>query len=106
MNKIHVKKDDTVLVLSGKDRGKKGKVIAVSPKEKKLIIEGLNMVTKHVKPRRAGDAGGIVKAEGAMYASKVQLVCPRCQKPTRIAHKMLADGGKERVCKKCGESFK
>lgn len=106
MNKIHVKKDDIVLVLSGKDRGKKGKVIAVSPKEKKLIIEGLNMVTKHVKPRRAGDAGGIVKAEGAMYASKVQLVCPRCQKPTRIAHKMLADGGKERVCKKCGESFK
>lgn len=106
MNKIHVRKGDTVVVLSGKSRGERGKVIAVSPKEKKLIVEGLNMVTKHVKPRKAGEAGGIVKAEGAMYTSKVQLVCPRCQKPTRIAHKMLADGGKERVCKKCGESFK
>lgn len=106
MNKIHVRKGDSVVVLSGKSRGERGKVIAVSPKEKKLIVEGLNMVTKHVKPRKAGEAGGIVKAEGAMYASKVQLVCPRCQKPTRIAHKMLADGGKERVCKKCGESFK
>lgn len=106
MNKIHVRKGDSVVVLSGKSRGERGRVIAVSPKEKKLIVEGLNMVTKHVKPRKAGEAGGIVKAEGAMYASKVQLVCPRCQKPTRIAHKMLADGGKERVCKKCGESFK
>lgn len=63
------------------------------------------MVTKHVKPRRAGENGGIVKAEGALYASKVMLVCPKCGKPTRLAHKILADGTKERLCKKCGETF-
>lgn len=107
MNKIHVKKGDTVIVLSGKDKDKKGKVLAVSPAEQKVIVEGINMVTKHVKPRRMGEPGGIVKAEGAMYASKVQLVCPRCGKPTRIGHKILADGSKVRMCKneKCGETF-
>ena len=107
MNKIHVKKGDTVIVLSGKDKGKKGKVLAVSPAEQKVIVEGINMVTKHVKPRRMGEPGGIVKAEGAMYASKVQLVCPRCGKPTRIGHNILADGSKVRMCKneKCGETF-
>ena len=102
---MNVKKNDTVVVLSGKDKGKKGKVLAVSPKEGKVIIEGVNMVSKHVKPRRMGDAGGIVKAEGAMYASKVQIVCPRCGKPTRVGHKLYEDGTKERICKKCGESL-
>lgn len=107
MNKLHIKKGDTVIVLSGKDKGKKGKVLEVSPKEKKVIVEGCNMVSKHVKPRRQGEAGGIIKAEGAMYVSKVMAVCPKCGKPTRVAHKFLADGTKERVCKndKCGESF-
>ena len=107
MNKVHVKKGDTVIILSGKDKNKKGKVLEVSPAERKVIIEGCNMVTKHVKPRRMGEPGGIVKAEGAMYASKVQLVCPRCGKPTRIGHKILADGSKVRMCKneKCGETF-
>ena len=70
------------------ERGKKGKVLAVSPKEGKVIVEGINMVTKHVKPRRMGETGGIVKAEGAMYACKVQIVCPRCGKPTRVGHKI------------------
>ncbi|MEM1485183.1 50S ribosomal protein L24 [Oscillospiraceae bacterium PP1C4] len=107
MNKVHVKKGDTVIVLSGKDKGKKGKVLEVSPKEQKIIVESVNMVTKHVKPRKMGDQGGIVKAEGAMYASKVMLVCPKCGKPTRVAHKFLNDGSKERLCKnsKCGETF-
>ena len=107
MNNIHVKKGDTVVILSGKDKGKQGKVLEVSPKEKKVIVEGCNMVTKHVKPRQAGQPGGIIKAEGALYASKVMAVCPKCGKPTRVAHKFLADGTKERVCKnaKCGESF-
>ena len=91
MNKVHVKKGDTVVILSGKDNGKQGKVLEVSPKEQKVIVEGCNMVTKHVKPRRAGENGGIVKAEGALYASKVMLVCPKCGKPTRLAHKILAD---------------
>ena len=105
MNKLHVKKGDTVVILSGKDNGKQGKVLEVSPKEQKVIVEGCNMVTKHVKPRRACENGGIVKAEGALYASKVMLVCPKCGKPTRLAHKILADGTKERLCKKCGETF-
>ncbi len=107
MNKIHVKTGDTVVILSGKDKGKKGKVLEVSPTEKKVIVEGCNMVTKHVKPRRMGESGGIVKAEAPLYACKVMLVCPKCGKPTRLAHKVLADGTKERVCKnaKCGETF-
>ena len=105
MNKLHVKKDDTVVVLSGKDKGKQGKVLEVSPKEQKVIVDHINMVTKHVKPRKMGEAGGIVKAEGAMYACKVQLVCPKCGKPTRAGHKLLADGSKVRVYKKCGETF-
>lgn len=107
MNTLHVRKDDTVVILSGKDKGKKGKVLEVSPTEKKVIVEGCNMVTKHVKPRRMGEPGGIVKAEGALYASKVMVVCPKCGKPTRLAHKFLADGSKVRVCKnaECGETF-
>ncbi|MBO5574725.1 MAG: 50S ribosomal protein L24 [Ruminococcus sp.] len=105
MNKVHVKTNDTVIVLSGKDKGRKGKVLQVSPKEGKVIVEGLNLVTKHVKPRRQGEQGGIVEAEAAMYASKVQLVCPKCGKATRIAHKILEDGSKVRVCKSCGEEI-
>ena len=105
IKKIHVKTGDTVVVLNGRERGKKGKVIAVSPKEAKVIIEGVNMVTKHVKPRRMGDEGGIVKAEGAMYACKVQIVCPHCGKPTRVSHKIFDDGTKARICKKCGETL-
>ena len=104
---MNIKKNDQVIVLSGKDKGKKGKVLEVSPKERKVIVENVNMVTKHVKPRKMGDQGGIVKAEGAMYACKVMLVCPKCGKPTRIAHKILNDGTKQRLCKNtgCGETF-
>ncbi|HIX13713.1 MAG TPA: 50S ribosomal protein L24 [Candidatus Anaerofilum faecale] len=101
MNKVHVKTGDNVMVISGKDAGKTGKVLAVSPSEGKVIVEGLNMVTKHVKPRRQGEQGGIVKAEGAMYACKVMPVCPKCKKPVRIGHAEV-DGKKVRVCKKCG----
>jgi large subunit ribosomal protein L24 len=105
VNKLHIRKDDTVVVLSGKDKGKKGKVLETSPKEQKVIVEGINMVTKHVKPRRQGETGGIVKAEGAMYAAKVMVVCPSCGKPTRVAHKVLENGTKKRACKKCGATF-
>ncbi len=105
MNKVHVKTGDTVVVLSGKDKGKKGQVLAVSPKERKVIVEKINMVSKHVKPRRMGEPGGIIKAEGAMYADKVQIVCPRCKKPTRIGHQINSDGTKTRICKKCGEAL-
>ena len=105
MNKVHVKTGDTVIVISGKDKGKKGQVLAVSPKEGKVIVEKVNMVSKHVKPRKMGEQGGIIKAEGAMYSSKVQIVCPRCNKPTRVGHKLYEDGTKARICKKCGESL-
>ena len=105
MSKMHVKTGDTVVVLSGTEKGKKGKVVAVNPKESKVIIEKVNLVSKHVKPRRMGEQGGIVEAEGAMYASKVQVVCPHCKKATRVAHRLLEDGTKERVCKKCGEAL-
>lgn len=108
MSKMNIKTGDTVVILTGdknKDRGKTGKVLEVSPKEGKVIVEGLNMVSKHVKPKKAGDPSGIVKAESAIYACKVQVICPKCKKPTRIGHKIYADGKKDRCCKKCGETF-
>ncbi len=104
MNKVHVKTGDTVVVINGKNRGKQGKVMQVAPAEGKVIVEGVNVVTKHVKPRKMGEAGGLVKAESALYADKVQLICPKCGKATRVGH---AGTGKDkkRVCKKCGAQF-
>ncbi len=104
MKKLHVKTGDTVMIISGKDKGKTGKVLQTSPKEGKVIVEGRNMVTKHVKPRRQGEQGGIVHAEGAIYACKVMPVCPKCGKPTRVAH-TVKDGKKIRICRKCGEAL-
>ena len=101
MNTLHVKSGDTVVVLSGKDKGKQGKVLGTVPSEAKVVVEGINMVTCHVKPRKQGETGGIVQREAAMYASKVQVVCPKCNKGTRIAHK-IENGKKTRVCKHCG----
>ena len=98
---MNVKKGDTVIVLSGKDKGKQGKVLSVDPKGGKVIVEKINMVSRHTKPRRQGEEGGIVKREAPLYASKVQVVCPKCGKGTRVAHK-IADGKKSRVCKHCG----
>lgn len=102
MNTMSIKKDDLVVVLSGKDKGKQGKVLAVLPSESKVIVEGVNVATKHKKPTSQTDQGGIVKKEAPIYACKVQRVCPKCNKPTRPAHKMLEGGKKVRVCKKCG----
>ena len=106
MSKVHVKTGDEVIVIQGKDRGKKGKVLQVSPSEGKVIVEGVNIVSKHVKPRKMGEPGGIIKAESALYADKVQLVCPKCGQPTRVGH-IIEDGKKFRVCKKtsCGAKF-
>ncbi len=112
MNKVHVKTGDEVIVINGKNRGKKGKVLEVSPSEGKVIVEGVNMVSKHVKPRKMGEQGGIIKAESALYADKVQLVCPKCGQATRVGHVVEVDEktGKKvkyRVCKKanCGAKF-
>ena len=101
MANLHIKKGDTVVVLSGDDKGVQGEVIATSPEEGKVIVKGVNIIHKHVKPRREGETGGIVDAEGAIYASKVQIVCPKCSKGVRIAHK-IENGKKTRVCAKCG----
>ena len=104
MAKMHIKTGDTVIVLSGDDRTVKGEVIAVSPAEGKVIVKGANVIHKHVKPRRQGEAGGIVDAEGAIYASKVALYCPKCDQGVRT-HIEVVDGKKIRVCTKCGHKF-
>ena len=101
---MNIKTGDTVIVLSGDDKGAKGKVIAVSPKEGKVLVEKVNMIHKHVKPRRQGEAGGIIDAEGAIYASNVALYCPTCKKGVRVRHEVV-DGNKIRVCAKCGHKF-
>ena len=101
---MNIKRDDKVVVLSGDDKGAMGKVIAVSPKEGKVIVEKVNMIHKHVKARKQGDVSGIVDAEGAIYASKVALYCSKCNKGVRVSHKMV-DGKKVRVCAKCGQEL-
>ena len=99
---MNIKKNDTVVVLSGKDKGKKGKVLEAMPAAGKVIVEGVNIATCHVKPRKQGEEGGIIRKEIPMYVSKVMLVCPACSKATRVAHKEV-NGKNVRVCKKCGE---
>ena len=91
MAKMHIKKGDNVIVLSGDDKGVQGEVIAVSPEEGKVLVKDVNVIHKHVKPRRQGEAGGIVDAEGAIYADKVAVVCPKCGKACRVGHKKVAD---------------
>jgi len=100
---MNIKKEDKVIVLSGKDKGKEGRVISADPDNGKVIVEGVNVAKRHLKPRKAGEEGGIIKKETPIYASKVMRVCPKCGKPTREAHKFLKDGTKVRICKKCGE---
>lgn len=98
---MNVKKGDTVIVLSGKDKGKQGKVLSVDPKAGKVVVEKINMVSRHQKPRKQGEEGGIIQKEAPLYACKVMTVCPKCNKATRVAHKV--EGGKKvRVCKHCG----
>ena len=101
MNTMSIKKGDTVIVLSGKDKGKQGKVLEVMPKSGKVVVEKVNVVSRHTKPRKQGEQGGIIQKEAPIYACKVQVVCPKCGKGTRVAHKIV-DGKKVRVCKKCG----
>ena len=100
--KLHVKKGDTVVVLSGKDKGKQGKIITAMPKAGKVVVEGVNKVKRHSKPSLKVPNGGIITKEMPLHACKVQLVCPACNKPTRVGHKEV-NGKNSRVCKKCGE---
>ena len=101
MNKMSIKKDDLVVVLSGKDKGKQGKVLEVMPKSGKVVVEKVNVVSRHTKPRKQGDEGGSIQKEAPLYACKVMRGCPKCDKPTRAASKMV-DGKKVRVCTHCG----
>jgi len=102
---LHVKAGDRVVVLQGKDKGKQGNIKKIVPGESKVVVEGVNMVTKAQKPNpMAGVQGGLVKIEAAMDSSKVQIMCPNCNKPTRIKHS-ITDNKKVRVCKKCGEKL-
>ena len=101
---MNIRKDDKVVVISGKDKGKEGKVLVANPKAGKVVVEGVSVATKHQKPRKQGEEGGIIKVETPIYACKVMVVCPKCGKPTRVAHKL--DAGKNvRVCKKCGANL-
>lgn len=101
--KLHVRKGDNVIVLSGKDKGKKGKVLTVFPRSGKVIVEGVAMATKHKKPRSQADVGGIIHQETPIYACKVMHICDKCGEPTRISRKVMEDGSIVRVCKKCNE---
>ena len=105
MEKLHIKANDTVVVISGDSKGTRGKVIAAAPSEKKVIVAGANIVSKHTKARKQGENSSIVKTEGAIYASKVQLVCPKCDKGvrTKVGYKTVGDKKvKVRLCAKCG----
>lgn len=104
MAKLHVKKGDTVLVIAGKDKGKTGKVLNAMPSENAVVVEGVNIVNKHKKPRNAQEKGGIVKLENKIDVSNVQVVCAECKKATRVATK-VENGKTVRVCKHCGASL-
>jgi len=104
MNSLFVRKGDTVKMLSGKNKGKTGKVTMVNPETSRIVVDGLNIITKHKKPRSQTDRGGISKVAGSVDASNVQIVCPACAKTTRVAH-MEIEGKKVRMCKKCEKSL-
>ena len=101
MNKIHVKTGDSVVILSGKDKGKRGKVVSTNVSKGTVLVEGIAVTAHHKKPRKQGDNGGIIQRETPIRACKVMRVCPKCDKPTRLAHK-ISGGKKTTVCKKCG----
>ena len=105
VKKVHVRKKDTVMVISGKDKGKISEVLAVYPKTGKVLVKDVAVVTKHQKPSKQNMQGGISHKEAAINSSKVMLYCTKCKNVTRINSKILDDGTKVRVCKKCGETF-
>jgi len=100
---LGLKKNDTVLVVAGAEKGKKGRVLSVEPKMERLLIESVNMIKKHMKPNKQYSQGGIIEKEAPVHRSNVMLVCPKCDKPTRIGCSILEDGKKIRACKQCGE---
>ncbi|MBI5379332.1 MAG: 50S ribosomal protein L24 [Nitrospirae bacterium] len=102
--KVHIKKNDSVLVLSGKDRGKRGRVLAVSPKKGTALVERLNLIKRHTRPNPRQKQGGIIEKEGPLSVSKLMLICPRCDRPTRIRRQGLENDKRVRACRACGET--
>ena len=102
---MQIRKNDSVMVISGKERGKTGKVLRVNPKEDAVIIERVNVVKRHTKPRGPQQSGGIVEKEAAITASNIMIMCDKCNAPVRIGKKVLADGNKVRICRRCGEAL-
>lgn len=100
---LGIKKNDTVLVVAGVEKGKKGRVIGVDPQRNRVTVEGIRMIKKHLKPSNKYKQGGIIEREAPIHRSNLMLVCPKCEKPTRIGHSILENGDKVRRCKKCGE---
>jgi len=100
---MRIRKDDTVVIITGKDRGKKGKVRRAFPDEDRVVVEGLNMIKRHSRARRATRQAGIIELEAPIHVSDVMLVCNRCGDPTRINFRFLDDGKKVRICNSCGE---
>ena len=103
--KIHVKRGDVVQVITGKDIGKRGKILAVNTAKGRVVVEGANMVKKHMKPTQTSPQGGIIEKEGSIASSNVLLYCNKCRKPVRYGKQFQDDGTRVRVCKKCGEAF-
>ncbi|MBN2559187.1 MAG: 50S ribosomal protein L24 [Clostridia bacterium] len=103
MKKLHVRAGDNITVLTGKDKGKHGKIIEVNPDKGRVLVEGVNMATKHVKPKRMDQQGGIIHQEAYIDASNVMLICSKCKKPARTERRIEDSGRKVRVCKKCGQ---
>jgi len=104
-NKVHVKKGDVVMVIAGKDAGKKGKVLEVIPSRNRVVVEGVNIVKRHTRPTQKLPQGGIIEKEAPFASSNVMIYCSKCNKPVRINKEILANGKKVRVCNKCGEAF-
>jgi large subunit ribosomal protein L24 len=103
--KVHVKKGDMVQVITGKDAGKRGKILSVDPEKSKVIVEGVNIAKRHTKPTQKMPQGGIVEKEAPIASSNVMIYCSKCKEPVRINKKILADGQKVRICNQCGEQF-
>jgi len=104
-NKLHVKKDDNVIVITGKDKGKKGRVIAAYPRENRVLVENVNMIKRHTRPNQANPQGGIIEREAPIHVSNVMHIDPKSGKPTRIGYKLLDDGTKVRIAKKSGQEL-
>ncbi|MDI6822365.1 MAG: 50S ribosomal protein L24 [Actinomycetota bacterium] len=105
MARLKARKGDKVLVIAGKDKGKKGKILVALPKRERVIVEGVNVVKRHTRPTQRNPQGGIIEKESAIHVSNVQLICPNCGQPTRIGKREISEGKRVRICKKCGQDI-